>query len=304
MPVVDQSTIVRRRVNRGNGSFDTCIHLSTEARSVVRLCKLVLSCVAVVATAAALVSSPTIAGGATKPSSSVKATAAFSTVANPVRNSVPVPDYNDKCWAGGAKGAAATASCHSRELAAVNHQHAVEHIPPIVLPRNYWTLAPALQMFVITNLERVSRGLKPVVGVNAQMSQWAATAARRSSDAAVGAWNLSNGSELQVFGSVWAADLNSLDADFMWMYADGWSANGSDNADCTSAKAAGCWGHRQVVLGRFGGSKALVAGVGSLAHYLAKGELNSDAEAIASYTGPAPKFTYTWSAAVAAGARG
>jgi hypothetical protein len=38
-------------------------------------------------------------------------------------------------------------------------------------------------------------------------------------------------------------------------------------------------------------------------HSLAGGDLNSDAEAIANYKGPTPKFTYTWATAVAAGAR-
>ncbi len=145
----------------------------------------------------------------------MKATAAFSSVHNPTSNAVPSPDYNNPCWAGGAKGAANTPTCHTQALAAINHQHAVEHIRAIALPRNYWTLAPALQIFVITNLERVSRGLKPVQGVNAQMNGWAITGARNSSDAEVGAWDLSNGSELQIFGSVWASDLNSLDADFI-----------------------------------------------------------------------------------------
>ena len=141
---------------------------------------------------------------------------------NPTRNAAASPDYNIPCWAGGAAGAANTTACHAQELAAINHQHALEHVAAITLPRTFWTLTPALQIFVITNLERVSRGLKPVLGVNAQISGWAATAARHSADVSVGSWNLSNGTELQIFGSVWAGDLNSLDADFIWMYADGW----------------------------------------------------------------------------------
>jgi hypothetical protein len=258
---------------------------------------------AVLMIAAAMVALVPTASAVVQPRSAVKASKTFSVVPNPTRNAVASPDYNNPCWAGGAKGAADTTACHTQELAAINHQHALEHIRAITLPRNFWSLAPALQIFVITNLERVSRGLKPVVGVNAQMSGWATTAARHSSDVAVGAWDLSNGTQLQIFGSVWAADLNSLDADFIWMYADGWATGGSANADCTSAKAAGCWGHRQIMLGNFGGSGALVAGVGSLPHSLAGGELNSDAEAIANYTGVKPTLTYTWATAVAAGAR-
>ena len=40
----------------------------------------------------------------------------------------------------------------------------------------------------------------------------------------------------------------------------------------------------------------------SIAHHEANGLLNSDAEAIANYTGPKPTLTYTWARAVAAGA--
>jgi hypothetical protein len=258
-----------------------------------------------VAAFAVTISTPASASASaqtSQPRSAVKATKALSAVANPARNAVPSPDYNTPCWAGGAKGAANTTACRTQELAAINHQHALEHIRAITLPRNFWTLSPALQLFVITNLERVSRGLKPVLGVNAQMSSWALAAVKRSADVAVGAWDLTNGTQLQTFGSVWAADLNSLDAAFIWMYADGWATGGSLNADCTSAKSAGCWGHRKIMLGSFGGSGYLVAGVASLPHFLAGGDLNSDAAAIANYKGPTPKFTYTWAAAVAAGA--
>lgn len=253
--------------------------------------------------AAAAAVAPQATGAVAQPRSAVRASKAFSPVPNPRANAVPSPDYNVGCWAGGAPGAPGTTACHTQELAAINHQHALEHVAPITLPRTFWSLAPALQIFVITNLERVSRGLKPVLGVNAQMSGWATTAARHSSDVSVGSWDLSNGTQLQTFGSVWAADLNSLDADFIWMYADGWGPGGSANADCTSAKSAGCWGHRQILLGSYGSSTALVAGVGSLPHSLAHGDLNSDAEGIANYTGAKPVLTYTWAMAVAAGAR-
>lgn len=268
---------------------------------MIRLFAYKFSAVFAIATLALALQVP--ASGVAAPQSSVKATATFSSIINPARNSVPSPNYDIACWAGGAKGAANTTACHTQELAAINHQHALEKIRPITLPRNYWTLAPALQIFVIINLERVSRGLNPVLGVNTQMSTWALTGARKSSDAPLGAWNLTGGSQLQTYGSVWAGDLNSLDAAFLWMYADGWGASGSSNADCTSARAAGCWGHRQVMLGKFGGSANLVAGVASLPRYLANGALNSDAAAIANYRIRVPSFSYTWGAAVAAGAR-
>lgn len=227
---------------------------------------------------------------------------AFSRVADPARNAAPSPDYTATCWGGGAKGAADTVACHNLELAAINHQHARERVPAIILPRKFWSLSRARQIFVITNLERVSRGLKPVLGINAQMSGWAATGAKHATDPALGAWDLANGTQLWTFAAIWAGDLNVLDADFIWMYADGWSATGSANADCAAAKAAGCWGHREIILGHYSGSAALVAGVASLAHVLAHSTQNSDAEAFSNYTGPKPTLTYTWAQARAAGA--
>lgn len=251
------------------------------------------------------VSAGFVAASATAaPPSTVRAAShAFSRIANPARNAVATPAYTATCWAGGAKGAADTAECHRRELAAINHQHALEHVPAITLPRNFWSLSGARQIFVITNLERVSRGLKPILGISAQMSGWAAIGAKHAADPALGAWDLANGTQLQTFAAVWAGDLSVLDADFIWMYADGWTATGSLNVDCSSARAAGCWGHREIILGHYSGSAALVAGVASLPHVLAHGALNSDAEAISNYTGPKPVLTYTWAQARAAGAR-
>lgn len=222
---------------------------------------------------------------------------------SPIRNSAPSPDYNVPCWAGGKKGAADTAACHAAVLAAINHQHAVEHIAAITLPRGFWSMRPALQIFVITNLERVSRGLNPVLGVNAQMSRWATEGARHDTDPSLGAWDLDSGTRLQTFSSVWASDLNPLDADFIWMYSDGWASGGSNNLDCTSARSAGCWGHREVILGRYSGSSTLVAGVAHVGQYDSDGALDSDAQAFASYTGPKPRLVYTWDQARAAGAR-
>jgi hypothetical protein len=187
-------------------------------------------------------------------------------------------------------------------LAAINRQHVRENIPAIVLPRNFWLLRPALQLFVITDLERVSRRLAPVVGVTAQLDGWATTGAYANVDPSLHTWMLAGGTHLHSFGSVWGAALNVLDADFLWMYDDGWSAGDVYNADCVTATSAGCWSHRAVILGGYDGSSRLVGGVGSVTHHDAHGTLDSEAEVIADYTATNPKLVYSWAAAVTTGA--
>jgi hypothetical protein len=222
---------------------------------------------------------------------------------DPSRNWAPSPDYTAPCWAGGAPGASNTAACHTAELAAINRQHTREHIATITLPRNFWALQPALQTFVITNSERVSRGLHPMLGTTAQLDQWATTAAQTNSDPSLRVWVLRGGTHLHTFGSIWGENLNALDADFIWMYDDGWSATGTANADCTSARAPGCWSHRHVILGAYAGSRQLVAGVATIAHRDAHGALNSTTQVFADYTATTPPLIYTWASARAAGAR-
>jgi hypothetical protein len=52
-------------------------------------------------------------------------------------------------------------------------------------------------------------------------------------------------------GGAWAGgSMNALEADYGWMYDDGWGGPGNtDNIACTSAHAPGCWGHRDELLG-------------------------------------------------------
>src|SRR5579884_3777458 len=47
-------------------------------------------------------------------------------------------------------------------IAAINYAHALEHLPSLRLPANYYQLDPAHRQFVLLNLERTDRGLKPL----------------------------------------------------------------------------------------------------------------------------------------------
>ena len=52
-------------------------------------------------------------------------------------------------------------------------------------------------------------------------------------------------------GSTLAMGYSTLEADYVWMYEDGWggSVTSTPNLACTYDGALGCWGHRDQLLG-------------------------------------------------------
>src|SRR5260370_25026914 len=57
-------------------------------------------------------------------------------------------------------------------IAAIDNAHALEKLPPLSLPANYYHLGPAQQQFILLNLERTARGLQPLK-MDAALSQMA-----------------------------------------------------------------------------------------------------------------------------------
>ena len=47
-------------------------------------------------------------------------------------------------------------------IAAINHAHQLENLPPISLPTDFYTLDPAAQQLLLVNRERTVRGLRPL----------------------------------------------------------------------------------------------------------------------------------------------
>lgn len=123
-------------------------------------------------------------------------------------------------------------------IAAINACRAQEGVGPLVLPRNWSSLTPTEQGFVLINLERVNRGLPAIVGLSGSLNSLAAAGASGGADPSFPAGNVSG-------GGIWAGAYSVFGADYMWMYVDG---PGGNNLDCTSAGAAGCWGHRDIML--------------------------------------------------------
>jgi hypothetical protein len=155
-----------------------------------------------------------------------------------------------------------------------------EGVGPLMLPRNWRALGAAQKLLVLVDLERVNRGLAPVIGLSPMMDRVAHEGAERAADPPT-----PRGRFMKA-GGIWAVSRSALLADLMWMYDDG-PANGDGmvNVDCQAASTAGCWDHRRVILMR--GSKIL--GGGGEAY--ARGTKNFDFESV---TGSGARPSFTW----------
>ena len=221
------------------------------------------------AAAALVVTLPVHAAGAT-------------TFSDPAQNVTPSPSYWSLCLNQGRNSQA----CTDQIVQAIDSARALEGVGPMTLPANFTSLTTEQQTFVVSNLERVDRGLPPVAGMVDSLNALASDAAAADADPMLSGWSVG---PFQVNGwsSIWAGDLNALASDYDWMYNDGWSPQGSYNLDCQSAGASGCWGHRHAIL-RSGSH--LITGVGSetQTHWM------SIAQILVSGSGADPEFTYSW----------
>lgn len=146
-----------------------------------------------------------------------------------------------------------TAACLTGAVGDFNTARAKEGLGALTLPSNFASLSNWQQMLVLTNLDRVARGLQPIAGLNTTLNSIATAGANSSSDPAFPSWAKSGGSN-------WASTVNTAWSEFLWMYYDGY---GATNGDCTSATATGCWGHRRNILATLQEPVVMGAGTGS-----------------------------------------
>ncbi len=171
-------------------------------------------------------------------------------------------------------------------LQTINTCRASEGVGPLTLPRNWTALTGSQQVFVLIDLERVNRGLRPAAGMSSLLDTLAMTGARIDSDPRFPSLSESTA------GSIWfgldsAAGLSAgtvpLLADAGWMYDDGY---GSNNEVCTTPHATGCWGHRDNILLKVPAAGTFAVGAASLS------DGSTAAELLAA---PAPlALTFTW----------
>jgi hypothetical protein len=153
-------------------------------------------------------------------------------------------------------------ACTRLLLGAINLAQESEHHPGFVLPSNYYRLATTDQLFVLVNLERISHGVPPLVGLSPYLNIEASGSAHEAEDppsqlayGPVKVWYPPQGGSLGL-GGAWAGNsVNAAAAVFGWFYDDGWGGRGNTwNFACTSPAASGCWGHRDQLLGLWAGT--------------------------------------------------
>ena len=127
-----------------------------------------------------------------------------------------------------------------------------EGVSPMSLPSTWNTLTPPEQLFVLTNLERIDRGIPPIEGLAANLDASAQAGANAGSDPRFPPYG-SGG------GSTYASNSTLGVAMTQWVYDDG--AN-SPNVDCPTTGAPGCWAHRQIILSRYAAPALMGVGYG------------------------------------------
>ncbi len=231
--------------------------------------------------------------------------------ADPAANIPPVPNFNGACSETG--GVVTSGYCsfqaqsgqwvvdtpgrEAAALQAINHARAQENLPALRLPSNWAQLSSNRQEFVLVNLERVARGLPPLVGLAPALDALALQGARNQADPVV-----PPPLNRYASGTNWAGDEQPAVAMYGYMYLDGWGGSpaSTPNLDCHGPGDGGCWGHRHNVLGDYGthglmGAAAIPGGPSGT---------GSSAQVFLSYNGPPMPLSYTWAQALAAGAAG
>ncbi len=211
---------------------------------------------------------------------------------NPSINAVPNPDFASSCQA------SSYTSCNNLALTAVdNARMALEGLPAMNLPSNFATLTPAEQVFVLIDIERVDRGLEPVIGLVYELNTDAQIGANGFTDPTYGGEVIPGITGSYGWVSIWSDDYSSVASIFDWMYNDGYN---SFNYDCQTPTSPGCWGHRDNILASAPAGTSWIMG----SYSIPASGLYSQAALMLNVSGTVSPsdFTYTWAEAQSMGA--
>jgi hypothetical protein len=167
---------------------------------------------------------------------------------NPVTdtNIAPNPDFVATC-----QPTDNTLNCITQEVGAIDNAQIQEGLQPITFNIAALTeLSPTEQMFVLTDLERTTRGLPPVMALTTQLDSVATKGAVQMTDPALSGWTLAGGKSATAWDSNWAGGLNTVGSDYFWLYSDGEGYN----IDCTPTNQSGCFQHEDNILAPVSGS--------------------------------------------------
>lgn len=210
------------------------------------------------------------------------------------------------CAPDGTFGYNASTGCLALGVSALDLGRSAEHLVAVHLPSNFSRLSVSEQLFVVVNLERIARRVPPLVGLAPALDASAQAAAVAGTDPppkpSYGAIAVAlTPSHYLALGGTWGEGLpNAAAMVFAWVYDDGWGGAGrTSNVACTSASAAGCWGHRDELLGKYSGTTCVdcLAGSGYVAK-AADGATPSYAFLIVQPTKAVTALSFSWNADV------
>ena len=191
-----------------------------------------------------------------------------------------------------------TANCQNEALDAIDSARALEHLSPLSIPANFWSLPVDDQTLILVDEERVSRHLAPFSGVTAQLATDAVGGANAQTDPTYP-------SSKYNWAGNWAEGVNAAEDDFSYMFDDGYSTDPSTaNLDCTPGNTTGCWGHRENILSDWTDDSGKALQMGTACSPLSQPgyyATYSCATLFVDSAAPQP-YTYTWAQAVADGA--
>jgi hypothetical protein len=128
-------------------------------------------------------------------------------------NIPPAPNFLSSCYPHNDG-----AQCLSMIEQATTHARLFEGLGPMVLPSNFSALDPAEQAFVVTNIERVDRGLPPFVGLVDAFDADAQAGAQGNADPTP--TQVPPGLSVIAWASNWAENGNPLGSNYFYMYDD------------------------------------------------------------------------------------
>jgi hypothetical protein len=146
--------------------------------------------------------------------------------------------------------AANTAQSSPDWLASINHARSLEGVGPMAISESEFVQLPAAeQLFIAINLERIGRGLPPIMYMTSQLNAYAAQGAALGRDPTIPTV-LTGGVAVGTGDAIWAGEVSSsLAADYFWMYLDGPGTN--SNLACM--RGIECWIHRDAILHEYPG---------------------------------------------------
>lgn len=172
------------------------------------------------------------------------------TLANPATNIAPNPDYYTACGSAIQAGEPPNNDeCQTAAIAALDSAQQSMGLDPLVIPPDFYSQSPAVQLFDLVNAERVSYGLPAAYGLVSNLNQLALDGSQANGDPPL-SQVFSMGPYAIRAGANWAADFSTAATMYNWMYMDGWGGSAADtsNVACTSPTASGCWAHRANLL--------------------------------------------------------